>query len=465
MLLKSRFYLPPARPQDVIRAPLIERLERCRGGEIVVIAAPAGYGKTTLVSQWLHQRPVTHCWLSLDEGQADPLVFWRYLAQALNSIQPEVGRHALALAEDALTEPVPTEVLLNELIVSLLNDLDDLSIRNRSNEPATLVLDDFHKAVSPGITLLHSSFNLFLDHLPPALRVVLTTRESPPINLSRRRMSRQLTELGAADLVFSPAECRDFFNRSKAVSLDQDQISTLLTSSEGWAAGLQLIALSLERDPHLTRQVSRMPHLNTAIADYLLEQVFELQPEAVRRFLVLTACTSKFCAALANRIAGIDNSYELIRHLERMNLFVVPLDNHGTWYRYHDLFRRYLLNHFGQLSRAERQQAVADATDWIRDGGYGDLMVADPDTQAPAEPAPNGNAIDFNQAWSPAEPLTKREAQVMALMADGLSNKVIADQLNISLNTLKVHIRNLYGKIGVENRSQALAKLAKSTAG
>lgn len=511
MLLKNRFYLPPLRKHSVERHKLITKLNSSAGGQLVLISAPAGYGKTTTVSQWLHRHPHSFAWLTIDKMQSSPDVFWEYIINALQTTQPNVGIKATALLKHG------TGVSFEAVIISLLNDLDDLCTNNATKDPISLILDDFHHIENTSTLQL---MNLFLDHLPPSIRIVLTSRKQPSLAIARRRANNQVIELTEADLAFQLTEGRDFFNLTMGLSLSDDAIGTLCQQNEGWAVGLQLAALSLQQslsrlDTLLDRQA-----IDRHISDYLFDEVFSQQSKALQDFLIITSSTPRFCVGLCNALMQKNDNLTLIKQLDKLNLFLVPLDNHRTWFRYHDLFRQFLLQHFSELNIQKRKQNYQKSSAWFENAGYLDealdqfILLQDwshsarlleqitpekiaqghteillkwttqippeytstisiPSAQTPSK-ATSSTTLDAPKSQiepqtkqelenaTLAEPLTRREAQVMALVSQGLPNKRIAIELNISLNTLKVHIRNLYGKMGVENRSQALVKIKNS---
>ncbi|MBL4882449.1 MAG: AAA family ATPase [Oleispira sp.] len=491
MLLRTRFYIPPLKPEHLVRSKLIERLQQTRGGELVLISAPAGYGKTTLVSQWLHAHSQSFAWLIVDKSQAIVEVFWQHIIGALQTLIPNIGQQSLQYLHNKDVE---------KAVIALLNDLDRLDVAQESDHAYTLVMDDFHKADSIDNTI---SLNLFLDHLPPSLRVVMTVRQDPALAIARRRASGQLVEFQQQDLAFNSNECFEFLQQRLILqgqlqdTVSQDVALELTRATEGWITGIQLSAMSslgLEsRD------------LNRDMADYLFEEVFSQQPKPLQNFLLFTACVEKFCPALTNSLCDIDDSYHVIKELEAANLFIIALDNHRTWYRYHDLFRQFLLLHVQTLSQKQQRTLHLAAANWFEEGGYYELAfqhavilkdwhkclalfenIAEEKIELGLQHSlqdlltalPSDIANSLSQKYSAAtakkaslekqksfgiesliEPLTKRETQVMALVQQGLNNKEIAEKLFISLNTLKVHIRNLYGKMGVENRTQALLKM------
>lgn len=505
MLLRTRFYIPPLKPEHLVRTQLIERLQHTRGAELVLISAPAGYGKTTLVSQWLHAHSQSFSWLIMDKSHSIVEAFWRNIIGALQTLIPNIGQQSLQYLHDEDIE---------QAVVALLNDLDRLDVSQESDHAYTLVMDDFHKADSEDNC---TSFNVFLDHLPPSLRVVMTVRQNPALALARRRANGQLVEIQQQDLAFNTEECFEFLQQrltlqgSQNETISQAQALALTQATEGWITGIQLSAMSSLRFKNNTDSLTKTTNndLNRDMADYLFEEVFSQQSKSLQQFLLLSACVEKFCPALTNNLCHIENSYHIIKQLEDTNLFVIALDNHRTWYRYHDLFRQFLLINFQTLTTKQQQNLHLTAARWFEENGYYEqayhhcIILQDWDMcsalfESIAEEKialgmqhslPNllirlptdiakflskkfnldnpkecihkkESAVQIERLIEGlVEPLTKREAQVMTLVQQGLNNKEIAEKLFISVNTLKVHIRNLYGKMGVENRTQALLKM------
>jgi LuxR family maltose regulon positive regulatory protein len=491
MLLRTRFYIPPLKSEHLARSTLIATLQKTRGGELVLVSAPAGYGKTTLVSQWLHTHSLSFAWLIVDAHQAVAEVFWQHVIGALQTLIPNLGQQALTALTDQGIEAA---------VIHLLNDLDRLDVAQESEHAYTLVMDDFHKAESPEIL---SSLNLFLDHLPPCLRMVMTVRQDPALALARRRNTGQLIEIQQQDLAFNSHECLEFLQQrlilqGKLKEIVSKEVALELTqATEGWITGIQLSAMS--------SSYSENKNINRDMVDYLFEEVFSQQSQPLQDFLLFSACVEKFCPALTNSLCDIDDSYHVIKELEAANLFIIALDNHRTWYRYHDLFRQFLLLHVQTLSQKQQRALHLAAANWFEEGGYYEQAfqhavilknwdkclelfenIAEEKKALGLQHSlknilsalPSDIAHSVSQKYKATtskksllekqksfgiegliEPLTKRETQVMALVQQGLNNKEIAKKLFISLNTLKVHIRNLYGKMGVENRTQALLKM------
>jgi len=343
-ILATKLYIPPVRPNIVFRPRLIERLNnglRCTPG-VTLISAPAGFGKTTLLSEWLAscQQPVA--WLSLDEGDNDPARFLPYLIAALQTIAPNAGSSAW----DVLQSPqMPSG---ESILTSLLNDINAISDR------FIFVLDDYHvidsKPVDQALTFL-------VEHLPPQMHLVIATREDPPLPLARLRARGQLTELRGADLRFTPAEAAGFLNQVMGLNLSAQDIAALENRTEGWIAGLQLAAIALRSTIALQPPLSMQSHPETAgfiqsftgshryILDYLVEEVLQRQSEDMRSFLLQTAILDRLCAPLCNAVTGRDDGKTLLEDLERSNLFLIPLDDRRQWYRYHQLFADVLQEH------------------------------------------------------------------------------------------------------------------------
>lgn len=498
MLLKTRFYLPPLRTGNVVRGRLLNRLNESSGGSLVLVSAPAGYGKTTLVSQWLHSRSHRFAWLSLGSEHDVLDVFWQYAIQSLQQIEPQIGHEAHSIWLESPRRNYAS------VVISLLNDLDALGERNQSDDPISLVLDDFHLIKNPQLLSL---FSTFLDHLPSSIRVVVTSRDLPDLCLARRRASGQLLHVAVEELRFNDEEAVAFFDHDPALSQNNVVAMALAQKTEGWVAGMQLVALSLKQDAVRADQLLKSQALDRHISDYLLEEVFSSQPEALKQFLLLTALAPRFCAGLSNAVCQRNDGLQVIVELESSDLFLVALDNHRTWYRYHDLFRRFLLQQVAQWDAQQRTAFCVRALAWLEaNGNYDDavelclqqslwpqllrllnsdwmlleagyqqkrlhwleqipqdVLLNTPEYSeqgAPEHRPLKSRALNVPKEDHPSiEPLTRREQVVLQLIGEGLSNKAIAEQLHISLNTLKVHIRNLYGKMGVENRTQALLKI------
>ena len=329
-ILATKLFIPSPRPTLVPRPRLIDRLNEGLDRKLTLVAAPAGFGKTTLVSEWVAgcDRPVA--WLSLDEGENDPARFLACLVTALQTIVPGIGQGVL----DVLQSPQPP--LGESILTDLLNDITTRAV------DFILVLDDYHlidaKPVDDALTFL-------IGHLPPQLHLVMTTREDPQLPLARLRARGQLTELRAADLRFTASEAAEFLNPVMGLHLSEADVAALEDRTEGWITGLQLASLSLQGNEDATGFIRTFAGDHRYIVDYLVEEVLQRQPEPVRRFLLQTAILERLSGPLCDTVTGQEGGQARLEALERGNFFVVPLDDRRHWYRYHHLFADVLSAH------------------------------------------------------------------------------------------------------------------------
>ncbi|MFZ1396830.1 MAG: LuxR C-terminal-related transcriptional regulator [Candidatus Promineifilaceae bacterium] len=323
-LLQTKLYLPPARPDWVARPRLLDRLARSPLTRLSLISAPAGYGKTTLVTAWLRQLDgIPICWLSLDEDDGDPSQFFRYLAAAIRPLpHAQTNLPQLLQAQQAM----PAKALM----AAFVQDVTAVP------DPFILVLDDYHLVDSPEID---AALTFLLAHQPPQLHLVITTREDPNLPLPRLRVRSQLTELRAADLRFTPDEAAAFFRQTMGLTLPAEAITALEQRTEGWVAGLQLSALALQNQD-VASVIESFGGGHHFVLDYLVAEVLQQQPAHVQIFLRETAVLDRFCAPLCDAVLADSaiSSHDVLAHLARANLFLVPLDGERRWYRYHHLF-------------------------------------------------------------------------------------------------------------------------------
>src|SRR5690606_25817466 len=338
-LLETKFYAPRWRSGLVSRPRLLDRLDRGARSRLTLVAAPAGFGKTTLLAEWLAMPRVEGrrvAWLSLDQGDNHPAAFWTYLITALQGVQPEVGANALALLQGSQSPPAEA------LLTSLLNDLRAVP------SDLVLVLDDYHLIESREI---HEGITYLLEHLPPAMHLVIACRADPLLPLARLRGRGELAELRAADLRFTSDEAAAFLNEVVGLTLSAEDISDLDARTEGWIAGLQLAALSMQGRDDVTGFIAAFTGDDRYIVDYLVEEVLARQPDDVRRFLLQTSILDRLSGALCDAVTVGAGGRQTLERLERSNLFVVPLDDKRQWYRYHHLFADVLRAHLLQEQR------------------------------------------------------------------------------------------------------------------
>ncbi|MBD2307241.1 LuxR family transcriptional regulator [Chroococcidiopsis sp. FACHB-1243] len=357
-LLLTKFHIPPVRSSLVQRDRLLERLNRSLSGKLSLISAPAGSGKTTLLSEWLRQTNLPSSWLSLDEGDNDPLRFWTYFVAALQQSHPNIGATTLSMLR-SLESPS-----FESFLIPLINEITSFS------DERILVLDDY-QAISA--RPIHEAMTFLLGRLPPQLHLAIASRVDPPLPLARWRVRNQLMQLGAADLCFTLAETTAFINQSMQLSLSQDQVATLQARTEGWIAGLQLAALSMRDVKDISTFIASLTGDRHYILDYLVEEVLERQPKPLQSFLLRTSILERMCGDLCQAVVegarSLDGT-ETLAQLEHRNLFVVPLDDNRQWYRYHHLFRQLLLD---RLQRTEPEQVSEyhrRAREWYEHHGF-----------------------------------------------------------------------------------------------
>ncbi len=355
-VLTTKLFMPPARPQAVLRPRLIERLSEGQeqGRALTLISAPAGFGKSTLLSVWIDQRTRQDpkfrvAWLSLDEEDNDPSRFLLYLAAALQGVEPSCGADAMA----ALHSPQPPSA--ESILTDLINEIDGIS------KDILLVLDDYHAVDSPQVD---DELAFLVEHLPARLRLVIATREDPNLPLARLRARGELTELRASDLRFSPDEAADFLGRVMGLELTTEDIAALDSRTEGWIAGLQLAALSMQGQKDIAGFIHSFTGSHRFVLDYLAEEVLRHQPKAIQAFLLRTSILDRLCGSLCDAlIQGDSGSFpglgasgqETLEYLERANLFIVPLDGERRWYRYHRLFAELLRQRLEQSLAADKE--------------------------------------------------------------------------------------------------------------
>lgn len=356
-LLETKLFAPRWRAGQVSRPRLTARFNDGLNRPLTLVAAPAGSGKTTLLAEWLADPAVarTAAWVSLDEADNDSTLFWSYAIAALRRVRPGVGGTALAL----LNSPQPPPAA--SVLAALINDLAAL------NDDLTLVLDDYHVIAAQPI---HDGVGLLLDRLPPRMRLVIASRTDPPLALPRLRARGQLTELRAAQLRFSAAEATAFFDAAPGLTLAPAEIAALAARTEGWIAGMQLAALSIQGRDDAGPFIQAFAGDDRHIVDYLTEEVLDRQPQRMRRFLLDTAILDRMTGALCDAVTGDDDGAAMLEALERGNLFLVPLDDTRTWFRYHHLFAEMLQSRANAADPGYVRQRHLRASGWYERNGF-----------------------------------------------------------------------------------------------
>jgi LuxR family maltose regulon positive regulatory protein len=368
-LLKTKLYLPPLRPGLVSRPRLVERLEEGlrAGSRLSLISAPAGFGKTTLLVEWVRRAgahrdaPLPVAWLSLDEGDNDPARFLAYLVAAIRTVAPDT-RWA---SQDGVDTSGPTA--LEPALTPLINGMAEL------RPGLILVFDDYHLIESQEI---HDGVAFLLEHLPPQGHLVIATRADPPLPLARLRARGQLTELRYGELRFQPQEVTAFLNETMRLDLAPAEVQALEARTEGWIVGLQLAALSLRGRADVRDFIAAFSSSHHYVLEYLTEETLGRLPEGLGRFLLQTSILDRLCGSLCDAVTGGRDSGEVLARIYRDNLFLVPLDDDHLWYRYHPLFGDLLLK---RLMKEATPEEVAElrrrASQWHEEQGWLDEAV------------------------------------------------------------------------------------------
>jgi LuxR family maltose regulon positive regulatory protein len=322
-LLATKLHVPRTRPGFVVRPRLVDRLTQAHAGELTLVCASAGFGKTALLAHWARRDPRPVAWLSLDDADNDPARFWRHVAAALDTVRPGVAQQVAAL----LQGPQPSS--FEAVVTALVNELAGVA------EEVMLVLDDYHLIQAPQV---HQSVEFLLEHQPACLWLVLTSRADPPLPLARLRARGLLSELRERDLRFTPAEAAELLRTAVGPDLPKAAMAALADRTEGWVAGLQLAALSLQGRTDIAAFVEGFSGSHRYVLDYLTQEVLERQPQELRAFLLETSVLERLSGPLCEAVTGHTDSQQLLEQAERANLFLHPLDEVRGWWRYHQLF-------------------------------------------------------------------------------------------------------------------------------
>ncbi len=360
-ILTTKLYVPPPRTEWVSRPRLIQRLNDAVDRSFSLISAPAGFGKTTLLSEWTRQSQCLNAWLTLDKGDNDPIRFWTYFISALQRMQPDLGETALAELQSRQSPP------LDDVLSHLINDLADEGVQRY-----VLILDDFHLITEPRV---QDTLVFLLDHMPPQLHLIFAGRADPPWPLARRRALGELTELRASDLRFTAREVAAFLNDVMELDLSPGDVDALEARTEGWITGLQMAAISMRarKRTYGARDVSAFVEAFTAsnrfILDYLVEEVLEQQSAPVQEFLLRTSILDRMNAAVCDTVTERTDSLTILTQVEQANLFLLPLDDERRWYRYHHLFAQLLRTRLQQTCLEDIPILHHRASAWYEEHG------------------------------------------------------------------------------------------------
>lgn len=353
LLLTTKLEIPAPQSEILARPRLFDRLNEGAERKLTLVSAPAGYGKTTLLSEWAHhvERPVV--WLSLDAADNDFGRFMHYFIAALQRVEPGIGEVAMVMLE--AQPPRPTESVLTALI----NDLSGLA------HSVTIVLDDYQVIETEES---HRALGFLLDHMPPSSHLVISARADPPLHLARLRAGRQVTEIREAELQFSEGEMAAFLHQTVGLELEPDDVTLLQKRTEGWIASLQMAAVSMQGRQDLSDFIHDFSGSHEYVVDYLTDEVLSRQPEELEVFLLQTSILEKMCGPLCNAVTGQSGGQKTLEELRKANLFVVSLDTEREWYRYHRLFAD-LLQQRLRSSGANLTELQLRASKWHEESG------------------------------------------------------------------------------------------------
>ncbi len=359
-LLKTKLYIAPERSETIARPRLFEHLDRGQMGKLTLVSAPAGFGKTTLLSEWARQSEYLVAWLSLDKSDNDLVLFLAYVIAALQTIIPGVGDASLFMLKSSHPP------LLEAILTALINELAVES------DPFSLVLDDYHLIESESV---HDAVRFLLDHHPLQMNLIIATRADPPLPVARLRGRSELVEVRMAELRFTLNEAMVFLNQMKDLTLSAEDIAVLHTQTEGWITGLQLAVLSLHGQKNSRDFIKTFTGSNRYILDFLVDEVLQQQSAELQTFLYQTAILDRLTAPLCNTITGRDDSQTILANIERVNLFIVPLDEDRQWYRYHHLFADLLQRRLQQTQPDMISVLHARACKWYEENNFMSLAI------------------------------------------------------------------------------------------
>lgn len=349
-MLLTKLHIPPVGNNIVHRSELYEKLNTGLSRKLILVSAPAGFGKTTVVSDWIDQNKIPTAWFSLDNGDNDPADFLCYIISGIQSIQNEFGQSALGLLKS------PNKTSFESVASLLINEILNI------DQNILLVLDDFHLIKSAEVLKIVS---YLLEHIPGNIHIVILTRSDPAISVSRLRSQNQFLELRSSDLCFSANDISVLFNKKLKLGLSIDDVYSLETKTEGWIAGLQLTALSMQGRDNISMFIQDFKGDNRYIMDYLMEEVLKNQTDDIKEFLLQTSMLEQMSAPLCNAVLNRNDSQLILETLEKNNMFVIPLDEKRTWYRYHHLFAELLKQRLHLRDKAAIIELHNKAGEWF----------------------------------------------------------------------------------------------------
>ncbi|HEY1323150.1 MAG TPA: AAA family ATPase [Streptosporangiaceae bacterium] len=411
VVIATKLFRPSLRQQSVERKRLHDVLRQGCALPLTLVVAPAGWGKSTIVADWLARDAVTAGWVSLDGGDNDPKRFWRYLLLAADQAGSAAGAAALRRLDAAGSD------VLRDVLPAFVNELAS------AEAPLVLVLDDYHLVTSAGV---HATVATLLERSPPQLHVMLITRADPPLPLSRLRVRGDMVELRADDLRFSAGEAVEFFSSRLGPLLSEQDVLRLLARTEGWAAGLQLAALRLRDRADPAEFIERLTGADWHIVNYLGEEVLASQPPEVREFLLVTSVLNRMCAPLCDALTERADGTGLISDIYRANLFLVPLDDEHRWFRYHHLFGGLLRHELARTAPDRPSVLHRRAARWFAD--HGDAAEAIGHAIASGDETLSGRLVAAH--WR--QPFNAGQLETVRMWLDALPAELVAADASLS---------------------------------
>ncbi|GHO98201.1 hypothetical protein KSF_082490 [Reticulibacter mediterranei] len=440
LLLPSKFQIPSLPAHHVARTRLLTALDHHVQTRLTLVSAPAGSGKTTLLAAWARACTLPVAWLSLEAADSDPSRFLSYLVTALMRLDAR------------LTEPVAPGTSWEDVLTRLL-----ANIARVLTGDAVLILDDYHCITNASI---HAELQFVIDHAPSQLHLMIGTRSDPPLSLPRLRSHSQLRQLETDALRFSSSELQEFF-RELALNLSREEQQAIEQRTQGWIVGAQLLALGQHNHKASATLHQTTPGVHCFFVEYVTEEILAQQPAHIRSFLVHTSILERLTDSLCQAVTGRSDSPRL-PDLSRSNLLLQAVDDVGLWYRYHPLFAEVMRIYLRTAEPETLPELYRRASAWYQQHDMSEEGRAYAARYAALAnnidaPIVAGNAPNTSHT-SLLDPLSVREQEVLHMLAEGLSNQQIADQLIISLHTVKLHVKHILAKLAVSNRTQAVAR-------
>ncbi|KAA3623230.1 MAG: hypothetical protein DWQ02_24830, partial [Bacteroidetes bacterium] len=347
-MLLTKLHIPTLADNLVYRRQLFDKLNEGLSRKLILVSAPAGYGKTTVLTQWIQKNDIPTTWFSIDARDNHPNDFFTFLITSIQTVEENVGKKSLELLK------LPGAVGLDYIIELLINDL--LKIE----KDLLLVLDDFHLINNQQI---FKNLSFLLEFKPKHFHVAILTRSDPSLPISRLRSQNELIEIRSSDLSFSENDISELFNKKLDLDIDSKDIKLLEAKIEGWIAGLQLVAVTIQGKKNKSKFIAKLAGDNRYIMDYLIEEVLDIHDKKMRRFLLFTSILEKLNGSLCDAILQIDKSQLLLESLEKNNTFIIPLDNEREWYRYHHLFadllrKRLIVQHKAEVLELHKRASI-----------------------------------------------------------------------------------------------------------